>query len=188
MEKLRLKLDSDMEKLGISYVNDVPGRLKVYKSFISANFAYCPVTWLFCGKVNSKKLEKLQEKALRLVYTDHVSSYSDLLIKAGMLSLSMQRLRFLAIEVYKCIKDINPKYLNDLFTKKTLFYDFRDTEILVQPDFNTVKFGYRSFSYYGAKLWNSLPICLKQAENLMIFKTNMHDWCRSDEARRLEIF
>ena len=29
---------------------DSDGRLKLYKSFISANFSYCPVTWIFCGK------------------------------------------------------------------------------------------------------------------------------------------
>ena len=32
-------------------------RLMVYKSFILSNFLYCPVTWIFCGKKNSTKLE-----------------------------------------------------------------------------------------------------------------------------------
>ena len=31
-------------------------RMHVYKSFISANFNYCPIVWLFCGKTNLKKL------------------------------------------------------------------------------------------------------------------------------------
>ena len=43
-------------------------RIAIYKSFISSNFSYCPVSWMFCGKRNSDKLEKLQERALRFVF------------------------------------------------------------------------------------------------------------------------
>ena len=41
-------------------------RMNVYKSFINANFNYCPLVWMFCGKTNLKKLEKLQERRLQL--------------------------------------------------------------------------------------------------------------------------
>ena len=36
-------------------------REKVYKSFINANFGYCPLVWMLCGKCNLRKIEKLQE-------------------------------------------------------------------------------------------------------------------------------
>ena len=164
------------------------GRLKVYKSFISANFSYCPVTWLFCGKVNSAKLEKLQERALRFVYNDQVSTYNDLLLQANVLSLSMYRLRFLAIEVYKCVSLKNPDYLNRLFTKKPAVYCLRDPDQLYQTKFNTYTYGYRSFAYYGAKLWNKLPLELKNSPTLIIFKGKLNHWIRSDSAKSLEIF
>ena len=166
----------------------IDGRLKVYKSFISANFSYCPVTWLFCGKVNSAKLEKLQERALRFVYKDHVSTYDDLLRRGNVLSLSVYRLRFLAIEVYKCVRLKNPDYMNSLFTKKPTTYNLRDPDQLYQTKFNTYTFGYRSFAYYGAKLWNKLPPDLKNSPTLKIFKDRLNDWCRSDSAKTLEIF
>ena len=172
----------------VSKFLDVSGRLKVYHSFISANFTYCPVTWIFCGKMNSDKLEKIQEKALRVVYKDFDSSYEDLLTKADMLSLSTYRLRFLAIEMFKCVNGQNPKYLNDLFTKKSMAYDLRVSDLLIQRKFKTYKFGYRSFTYYGAKLWNSLPADLKQSQSLQIFKSRLYGWCRSDKAKSLTIF
>ena len=34
-------------------------------------------------------------------------------------------LRYLAIEVYKCLNGINPKYLNDLFTTKEHKHELR---------------------------------------------------------------
>ena len=109
---------------------NIDGRLKIYKSFILANFSYCPVTWLFCGKVNSGKLEKLQGRALRFVYNDGISSYDVLLSRGNLLSLSMYRLRFLAIEVFKCVSNDNPKYLNTLFVKKSSKYGLRDNHLL----------------------------------------------------------
>ena len=164
------------------------GRLKLYKAFISANFSYCPITWIFCGKKNSVKLEKLQERALRLVYNDNVSCYTDLLTRSNMLSLSIYRLRFLAIEIYKSVRLENPNYLNKLFVRKHSVYSLRDSDKLMQPKFNTYTFGYRSFKYYGAELWNSLPKDLKVAPNSSIFKSKLNGWCRTDAARSLEIF
>ena len=88
-------------------------RLSVYKSFIQSNFSYCPVAWLFCGRKNSNKLEKLQERALRIVFNDFPSSYEFLCERANTLPLPFYRLRFLGIEMYKCFKETNPTYLND---------------------------------------------------------------------------
>ena len=35
-----------------------------------SNFNYCPLVWHFCGEGNTKKLEKIQERALRFIYND----------------------------------------------------------------------------------------------------------------------
>ena len=36
----------------------------IYKSFVLSTFSYSPITWIFCGKRNSLKLEKLQRKGI----------------------------------------------------------------------------------------------------------------------------
>ena len=115
-----------------------------YKSFIASTFEYAPVVWIFCGKTNSKKLEKLQERALRFIYKDKVCSYELLLQKSGFLSLESLRLKYLAVETFKCIKGYNPKYLNDLFKVKEPKYNLRDENLVVQERFNTSTFGFRS--------------------------------------------
>ena len=171
----------------LSKVLTISARLKIYKSFIASNFSYCPITWMFCGKVNSKKLEKLQERAIRFVYNDFTNSYKELLDRGNLLPLDLYRLRFLAIEMYKCVKGINPLYLNQLFTHKHSHYELRDSNLLVQSRFNTYKYGYRSFTYYGTKLWNSLPSEIKRAKSLDVFKRNLDRWCQSPCALRLVI-
>ena len=171
----------------LSKVLTISARIKIYKSFIASNFSYCPITWIFCGKLNSKKLEKLQERAIRFVYNDFKSSYKELLIRGNLLPLDLYRLRFLAIEMYKCVNDINPLYLNQLFKNKETNYDLRDSSLLVQFPFNTYKYGYRSFKYYGTRLWNSLPAELKSSRSLNAFKRNIDGWCQTPSALKLVI-
>ena len=166
-----------MKRIG-KYLN-TDCRISMYKSFISSNFSYCPVSWMFCGKQNSDKLEKLQERALRFVFSDYTSPYSDLLKHGNFLSLSALRIRYLAIEMYKCVYDINPPYLNELFIGKDTRYNLRDSNRLQQPEFETVRYGFMSFRYYGSKLWNALPTQLKASENLHHFKKNITQWCLS---------
>ena len=100
----------------------------------------------------------------------------------------MYRLRFLAIEVFKCVNGINPPYLNNMFTQKSIGYNLRDSSILEQNKFTTLRYGYKSFRYFGSKLWNSLPHDVKNSETICAFKRNITRWCYSDDAQKLEIF
>jgi hypothetical protein len=42
-------------------------KLTIFHSFILSNFSFCPLAWHFCTDKNFKKLEKVQERALRFV-------------------------------------------------------------------------------------------------------------------------
>ena len=45
-------------------------------SFIFSYFNHCPLVWHFCSAALSQKIEKIQERALRLLYNDSYSSYN----------------------------------------------------------------------------------------------------------------
>ena len=101
------------------------GKLNIYHSivllycahivpFILSNFNYCPLTWHFCGEVNTKKIEKIQERALRFIYSDYSSSFESLLIKSQLPSLKVRRMRKIALESFKILNNLSPAYLNDL--------------------------------------------------------------------------
>ena len=172
----------------VSKYLDEKCRIMVYKSFISSNFNYCPVAWMFCGKKNLVKLEKLQERALRFVFCDATASYEDLLERGNFLPLSVYRIRCLGIEVFKCFHGLNPAYLNDIFIQPSLKYNLRDSCRLEQPKFRTFTYGLRSFRYYGSKLWNLLPYQVKNTRDIVTFKRNITEWCHSKQCISLEIF
>ena len=84
-----------------------------------SNFNYCSLVWHACGVKNTRKLEKLQERAFRFVYLDKVSSYVDLLTKANLTTLHLGRLKMLATEVYQSVHKLNPPYIQDIYKTKT---------------------------------------------------------------------
>ena len=53
-------------------------KLLLMQTFILSHFNFCSVIWHYCSMGNLRKVEKLQYKALKFVYNDFTSSYSDL--------------------------------------------------------------------------------------------------------------
>ena len=92
-------------------------------------FNYCPVVWIFASKYSLSKFEGIQKRAPRFVLDDYTSGYVELLDKANVPGMKFTALWHLAIEVYKCINGINPKYLNVLFTIKERKYELSNASI-----------------------------------------------------------
>ena len=97
-------------KRSIPYLSKL-NKLTIFHSFILSNFNYCPLAWHFCSEKNTKKLEKIQERAQRFVYIDFNSGYEELLIKANIPSLHIRRLRTLAFETFKILNKMSPPVL-----------------------------------------------------------------------------
>ena len=149
---------------------DMPSRKAIYNSFIVSNFNYCPLVYYFTSRESINKMQKIQERALRFVLKDSVSDYDTLLTKCGIDSFRISSLKSMAVEIYKILNDMSPEYLS-LFSKSSIPYSLRDNNKLIQQKMRTTTFGIKSFSYYGAHLWNSLPVDIKSAVTLGNFKT-----------------
>ena len=81
------------------------GEIAIFKSFISSNLYYCPLIWHICSQCNTNKFEKVQERALRFVYNDYISSHADLLKTAGAEYLHIKRVHEMAREVFKIVNN-----------------------------------------------------------------------------------
>ena len=63
------------------------------------------------------KIERIQERAFRILYDDYNSDYNTLLHMADSQKMEIKRLRTLALEVFKTINNLNPAYMKDIFMK-----------------------------------------------------------------------
>ncbi len=94
--------------------------MKVCNAFVRANLNYCPLVWTNRNKTYLCRLKKVQERVLRLVYNDKMSTYHNLLYRANIPSVLTKWQRIFLTEVYKALNGIYPPYIQDLF--KTTFY------------------------------------------------------------------
>ena len=144
-------------------------------SLVQPHFDYCNEVWGNCNKGLSDKLQKLQNRAARILMSAGYDSNLDDLFRAlGWRKLCHQRLDKKSIMMYKTLNGMTPEYLRSSFVfRDNLNYHSRNTEntlTLPQPRTDYLK---KSFSYSGAQLWNSLPIELRQATSLNDFKTKL---------------
>ena len=70
---------------------------------------------------------------------------------------------------------INNKYLpmtSTFYSRPVINHDLRNVNLLVQPMYNSVKYGFNSLRYKGAKYWNNMPDLLK-CDDFHVFKQNV---------------
>ena len=142
---------------------DQGSKRAIYNSFIVSNFNYCSTVWMFTNRGNLNKLEKLNKRALPMIYNNYTSDYDVLLRNSLTLNVYMKCLKSLGIEMYKVRSNLTPVYMKELFLESNPVYDLRDSSRFVLPKYKTKTFGYRSLSYIGSKLWNDIDFVIKDS-------------------------
>ena len=141
-------------------------RFRIYDSFILSNFNFCPIVWHYCSVKSTRKMENIQKRALRFLTDDKLSNYTELLHKTKIPSQTLQRLKYIAIEIFKCLNNLNLSFMSKMFNVKENKYDMRKSRLLELPVFKTVSYGKRSFLYNGCHLWNQLPDDIRNITSL----------------------
>ena len=64
----------------------------LFKAFIESQFKYCPLVWMFHGRQINDKINKLHERALRIVYNDTITSFEELPVKDKTITIHHQNI------------------------------------------------------------------------------------------------
>ena len=131
-------------------------KIILLKSFIESQFNYCPLVWMFHGRKLNNKINRLHERALRIVYTNDKSSFEELLKTDNSVSIHHRNLQFLAVELYKSFHNLSPPIIKELFTKNSHVGSMvlRNMNVFKIPKINTVQSGNNSLRYFGPQIWN----------------------------------
>ena len=147
-------------------------KLQLYKSNILPHLTYCDIVWHFCKSSDKKKMERIQERALRAVFKSKSETYSKLLTRAGLPSLYQQRLQDIAIFMYKVKNGLVPTYITEIFNTAPKRYNLRNADFNI-PRFRTVRYGKHSLRYFGPHLWNKLEQSDRENPNFKSFKNSI---------------
>ena len=124
-----------------------------------------------------KKINKVHERALRIVYGDHKTKFSELLNIDKSVTIHQRNLQYLLIEIYKVEKGISPTIMNEIFQFfENPVYELRSGVHLPSRNSRTVFFGTESIMNLGAKFWNMLTQNITSSESLNVFKSKVKYW------------
>ena len=151
-------------------------RKMVVHAYVLSHFNYCPIVWHFCGKGDTHKIERIHERALRFITNDLHSDYAQLLLMENKCTLYLKRVRLIAQEVFKSLNGLNHVYAKEILRDRPSTYPTRKPLDLYIPRVNQITFGYRSYTYEAPKIWNSLPLEIRKAENFHVFKKLIGTW------------
>ena len=117
----------------------------------------------FHGKQINDKINKLHERALRVVYNDTITSFENLLIKDKSFTIHHQNIQSLAIEIYKALHNLPGGNFREFFVRNNNNYNILSESELLQPNVNTGFNGQNSISYFELVIWNSISFKLRKA-------------------------
>ena len=119
------------------------------RAFITSQFQYCPLIWMFHSRQLSKKINKIQERALRITYKDAESTYSELLEKDCAVTIQTKNLQLLMTEMYETKNGLNPSFMQEIFCENATHYNLRNNNEFVQPRVKSVSNGTESVRFKG---------------------------------------
>ena len=150
----------------ISSYMSICQRRRIMKAFISSQFGYCPLVWLFCSRNANNRMNRIQERALRIVYNDKISSYSDLLERDNSVTIHSRNLQVLATEIFKVKHNLASPVMNEVFGLSESRYNLRKSTVFQSRRIRTQNYGLSSLAYLAPKIWQLVPEEIKNSVSL----------------------
>ena len=130
--------------------------------------------WGSCGTTKLNKLQKLQNRAARIVTNSPFDSSATSLIQdLGWPTIEELLHRETSVMPNKCLNKLSPDYLSScifkLSDRHTRELRNSTTDLLI-PRMKT-RYGQKSFAFRGVKEWNNLDLRTKLAPSIHCFKS-----------------
>ena len=151
-------------------------RRTLFNAFVESQFKYFPIVWMFDSRRTNNKINRLHERALRIVYDEDVSTFLQLLAMDKSFCIYHQNIQRLLTEIYKALHDISGNSLKELLVKRESNICLRSKPELVIPSVNSILKGKNSLRYFGSVIWNSLPIEIREDHSISSFVTKIKQW------------
>ena len=146
------------------------------KVYFMLEFGYCPLVWMNHSRSLNNRINTLYEGALRLVYNDFTSSFTELLKKDNSVTIHKKNLQKLAIKMFKVKHNLAPEIMPEVFRLKTRSFNTRHISEFQCKYVKTVIYGSQTLPSLGPQIWDLTPIELRNLTSLNAFKSKIKSW------------
>ena len=94
---------------------DLAKRKSLMKAFTTCQFNYCSLIWMYHSRQLNKRITKIHERTLRLVYKDNKPTFNDLLELDNSVTTHQRNLQILATEILRVKNSLAPEIMIEVF-------------------------------------------------------------------------
>ena len=127
-------------------LNDSEKKL-YFKAIVKSQFNLCSLGWLFCSRRSNDIINKVHERALRVVIDEQTSDFKKLLQRKNDVCNHHRNIQALSIETFKTKDGLAPAIVGSMFTRRYTIYNFRNFQEFGAERKRTVYFGLETLSY-----------------------------------------
>ena len=150
------------------------------RAFIISKVDYCNGLLFGLPESQTMKLQRIQNACARLVCNSSKFCHITPLLKTLHWLPVRQRITFkILLIVFKALNGQAPSYILELLTFKSNSHSHNlrssnDTLLLKMPTYKTkVTLGDRAFSCAAPRIWNNLPLTIRNSQSVTSFKTKL---------------
>ena len=146
-------------------------------AFVTSHLDYCNSLLAGIPQYQLQRLQKVLNAAARLIYQSPRHSHiTPILVSLHWLPVKFRVDFKIALLVYKALNGSAPSYISALLSPKSASkYDLRsdDQDLHQVPATKLKTVGDRAFTSAAPRIWNTLPLEIRQSENISIFKKQL---------------
>ena len=131
---------------------------------------------MFHSRRLNNKINSIHERALRITYQDHISTFQELLNKDNSVSIYYKKLQALVTEMFKIHRGLFLDILTEIFVLKISLYNLRRNNAFERRQVHSVYHGTESLPFLSPKFWDLVSLELKKLESLEVFKLKIKKW------------
>ena len=159
------------------YLNQ-PTRLNLVHSLVFSHLDFCNSIYVDLPNTKLRPLQRIINNSARLVTQMPIFSRSRITpvcIDLHFLPLKVRIKYKICLLTYKALKFRQPSYLVELLQQRTLTRTLRSEASgqLEEPVIALSNYSNRCFSYQAPRMYNSLPLDIRNADSIAIFKKHL---------------
>ena len=149
---------------------DLSKRKCLMKTFVTSQFNYFPLIWMFHSREPNNHISRLYERALRLVYLDNSLSFAKLLEKDNSVTIHQSNLQVLATETFKLKNGLGSEIMKEVFEIQNLAYNFHsEATHFRRENLKRTHYYIQSVRYLGRNVWDMVPNNINNCSSLNKF-------------------